>query len=212
MTTGKNCISIMKMKCTASSFSLCVKNNLINIDVQIFSVNKWVKHEKCTIFFFLQHQKSSFFLKQKNEKQGKFLYYFKIEDTTRKYVKLGMINYARVAAEKNYIMTTIRLSYMTDMNTCRTSSPCLLEELKNFRRTAAIYLCIIAPTFSGKLSHKNMERAQQLSQLLQCAPSPATMDSLFDLVSWYLLSDFTPSNNSCNFYDWCFLILPISSL
>lgn len=65
-----------------------------------------------------------------------------------------MINYARVAAEKNYIMTTIRLSYMTYMNTCRTSSPCLLEELKNFRRTAAIYLCIIAPTFSGKLSHK----------------------------------------------------------
>ena len=53
MTTGKNCISIMKMKCSASSFSLCVKNNLINIDVQIFSVNKWVKHEKCTIFFFL---------------------------------------------------------------------------------------------------------------------------------------------------------------
>lgn len=53
MTTGKNCISIMKMKCSVSSFSLCVKNNLINIDVQIFSVNKWVKHEKCTIFFFL---------------------------------------------------------------------------------------------------------------------------------------------------------------
>lgn len=75
MTTGKNCISIMKMKCTASSFSLCVKNNLINIDVQIFSVNKWVKHEKCTIFFFFYSTRraASFLNRRMRNKESFFI-------------------------------------------------------------------------------------------------------------------------------------------
>lgn len=72
MTTGKNCISIMKMKCSVSSFSLCVKNNLINIDVQIFSVNKWVKHEKCTIFFFYSTRRAASFLNRRMRNKESF--------------------------------------------------------------------------------------------------------------------------------------------
>lgn len=131
-TTRTNGITIMKMKFSILSFSLWVKNNLIKIDVQIFSASKWVEHDKHANFYFLQSTKKRASFWNKRIRQWKYFHYFKMCPLfPNKYLTLGTINNARFAAEKNCIMTATRLSYMTVIYTCRTSSPCQLEELRN---------------------------------------------------------------------------------